>query len=137
MKVTLYHGTSSERWGMIQEKGLDSPYLTSSVDLAKYYAEVSSEEDGSEPVVLIVVICVKSLRYDGNAMDEPVGFDGYSISDLDQKVLEKYEELSQIHPEWIHNNFLVIPSTEYQISLEVVGSCRSDHHVFPSEIKVV
>lgn len=73
--ITLYHGTSDINWKGIKNQGLRHPYLTNSLDLAEYYAEVTVEEVGGKPIVLAVKVDPSFLRYDGNAMEEPVAFD--------------------------------------------------------------
>lgn len=69
-------------------------------------------------------------------MDEPVGFDGNSISNLERMVEKRCEELSENKPEWVRNGCLVIPNTEYSISLEIVASCWHDGLVGNEHISI-
>lgn len=121
--IKLYHGTSSCKLEAIHSEGLINPFLTSSLDLAMYYAETATDEDEGDYLILQVEVEEKNLRYDGNAMDEPVSVGVISIKELEALVRKKFNTLSLQHPEWIKDGYLIIPATEYKASLEVVASC--------------
>lgn len=71
--MLLYHGTSSTNLLAIKGSGvLSSPYLTDDWDIAQYYAEVTADELGGEPVVLEVEVDEFMLLPDTNAIAEPV-----------------------------------------------------------------
>ena len=60
--MTLYHGTSADRWASIQRDGVlrCAPYgdqhvsLTDCSKVARYFADVSADCDGCEAVILTV-----------------------------------------------------------------------------------
>jgi len=71
--VTLYHGTSSELLSDIDKKGLSEPCLSDDFEVAEYFAEEASEDDGGEPIVLSVEVTDTSLlRADTAMIEEPV-----------------------------------------------------------------
>lgn len=135
--MLLYHGTNSIRLEKILQEGLSSPYLTNSESLASYYAEVSYEEEGGEPILLEVEVDETKLLLDQNAMDEPVSYDDFKIADLEEIVEERMEILAKEHPDWMHNSYLRIPSHLYQISLETVASCKTEETIPVSKIEIM
>lgn len=120
----FYHGTTTDKVQDILKTGLKCPYLTNEVSLALYYAETTAEEEGGIPVVLTVNPDKGLLRYDAHAVDEPVGYDGQTSSDLAEQVEYMWEEESKRHPEWVRGDFIAIPDSEWRLSLDTVGSCR-------------
>lgn len=131
----MYHGTSSGKLESIFKEGLVRPYLTSSPELAGYYAQVAAEEHGGEPAILEVRAKKEALLYDSNAMEEPVAFDGLSVEELEALVEKEWEEQARGHPEWCREGYVLIPRERYEISLKVVGSCRCGAIIPPSHIK--
>lgn len=122
--AVLYHGTSSVHMDGIKAEGLKNPYLAASYSLAQYYAEVTAEEDGGEPVVLVVNAPSSNLRMDYAAVAEPVGYDQFSIDDLKTRVERTFSFAKLQHPGWVKDGVILIPSELYGFSLDTVGSCR-------------
>lgn len=120
-----WHGTSTAVLSRLRETGqaaLRSPHLTNRWDVAVYYAEVTAEEDGSEPVVLEVgEVPGDLLRYDAAAVDEPV------LCDADE-VSEGVDRVAREHPEWVSprptGDLLMVPSHAWEVSWELVGCAR-------------
>ncbi len=114
--IRAYHGTSTEVLANLENGVLHHPYLTPNPLLAAYYAEEQTDVDDGEPVVLLVVVEDEALlRYDGNAMDEPVMV---KEEDYDAAV----ERLSAQHPEWVKNGYFIPPVTAWRVSWEAVSS---------------
>lgn len=122
--IKLFHGTSDVHLPSIMGTSLQRPCLTRALALGEYYASEAVDEHGGSPVILAVEADEASLRYDGAAMDEPVGFDGWTSSDLEKRVQRVWNYYARRRPEWVMNDIVVIPATEYRISLGTVGSCR-------------
>jgi len=137
--ITLLHGTSSSLVEFILQKGLKQPYLTDSEELAEYYAGVVSEDYGGSPVILKVTVGTAALLFDGCAMNEPVGYNGLKSDDLMAKISEEYGKLAIIHPEWTTRSgrdvLVSVPEKEYQISLSIVGSCRTNEIISPDRVE--
>lgn len=80
--LLLYHGTNSDSVGDVVRSGrLRSPYLTSSMELAEYYAEVSMEEAESDDYDILAVLvplelAERHLKADMAAHSEPISY-GY------------------------------------------------------------
>ena len=124
MKITLYHGTCDNHLDKILKEGLINPYLTNSLDLARYYAEISSEENESNEAILEVTVDTNLLRIDDNSMAEPVSFDDYTTYELEEIVQDVYDDLAEKHPEWVTKyNTIIIPEHLYEVSLDTVASC--------------
>lgn len=135
--LTLLHGTSSANRDDVFKKGLDSPFLTDSADQAAYYAGCACDEKGGTPIVLRIQVDPKFLRFDSAAMDEPVGYDGYSIEDLERRASRARSAAARKNPGWKKDGYVCIPETEYDISLKAVGSCWADCQVAPAQIEEV
>ena len=94
--VVMWHGTSEERWGMIQHKGLQpgktgeayvdlipgysehNVYVATTPKGAQYYAKRQAKKDGSKPVVLKVQIpnprkLIADDRYAHHSTDKSAG----------------------------------------------------------------
>ncbi len=70
---TLYHGTSEKRAKKALRRGLHSPYLTTDKWVRGFFAQKASDEDGSRPVYLKVVVRDTSkLRPDEEMYEEPL-----------------------------------------------------------------
>ena len=132
--ITAYHGTceSYYRVQILEGDGLRNPYLAKDCDLAQYYAEQMSSMssrgnyDYGQPVVLEVAIPdTNNLRYDANSMDEPVMA---NENDRDKA----WDQAAQEHPEWVENDMIVIPETEWQISWNAVSAAKYKG-IIPSE----
>lgn len=119
--LRFFHGTSSAAVEAARVAGgLDRPFLAASVELAAYYAEVTSEEDGSAPVVVEVAgVDVARLRYDAAAMDEPVLADE-ALRD------RAWQTAETLHPEWAQAGYLSVPADAWWVSWLGVGSVRYD-----------
>lgn len=73
--IRLLHGTSSNQVEAILAEGLKAhTCLTSSEELAQYYAECAADEDGGEPVWLLVEVDPRTLRVDYAAFQEPLTY---------------------------------------------------------------
>lgn len=141
MPITLYHGTSDLYLDEILKNGLKEPYLTNSIDLASYYAEVTTDDVSGNEIILEVVVDTDFLRIDENSMSEPVSFDDYTISELEDIVQEEWDKLAELHPKWVTSNndssIIHIPDEYYQASLDTVASCWFDGIINPKNIKVL
>jgi hypothetical protein len=114
--LVTYHGTSSKKLNDIKKYGLDNPFLTSRKDIAGYYAYEAIEEFGGNPIILEVYVeNTDNLRYDSAAMDEPVMVD-------EDYVEEEINKIAEIHPEWVKNDIIIIPDTEWKYSWDIVHS---------------
>jgi hypothetical protein len=138
--ITAYHGTCSRYYDIIKEKGLVSPYLANTYELAKYYSERLSyqkvsydnkiEYDFGSPIVLKVIVTdLNHLRYDPASMTSPVMA---NKSDRD----EAWEKAEIEHPEWNVNGVRRIPLTEWEISWNAVGAVRYMGTIYPDQISV-
>lgn len=56
---------------------------------------------------------------------------------MEERVNKMYEELAKKKLEWVHGDCLIIPSDQYQISLETVASCRYEGVVYPKQIQFI
>lgn len=137
--IMLYHGTSSVNYDNITNNGLNSPYLTDNIELAEYYAENEVDEKGGDILLLHVYIGDKSkLRYDDNAMSEPVSFGDYDIDDLEDNIQYKYNDAIKSNPDWYdtEHDVINIPDTEWLISLDVVSSVWYDGIIDKTNISI-
>lgn len=134
-EIKLYHGTTNEHLKNIFKYGLKEPYLSSSLELAEYYANETVYICGGEPIVLKVLVTSDVLSVDFISMEEPVGFENWTINDLENKVEEVYDRLSKEHPEWCEGGYITIPSANYKVSLETVGSCKCNTTIPPQNIE--
>jgi len=135
--MKLYHGTTNHHQQDIFEKGLSNAYLTNSEGLAMYYAEVESEENGGTPILLQVCVNEANLQYDGLSVEEPVSYEDLSISDLEKRRDDMWNEQAKLHPEWMKGEYIIIPKECYHLSLETVGSCRYNGLIEPKNIELV
>lgn len=121
--LKMYHGTCEGYYRLILEEGLRNPYLAKEFDLAKYYAEqISSFKNPyfeyGDPIVLEVIIHdTNNLRYDGNSMDEPV------MANEDERD-QAWDQAALIHPEWVEDDIITVPDTEWEISWNGVGAVK-------------
>ena len=134
-EMKLLHGTSTARWEKIRREGLGGragPYLTDNVDIAQYYAEEVASEDGSEPVVIEVIVRdLSKLRYDRAAMDEPVMVPM-------SEVCRVWRIAAKRHPEWVGpHGTISIPDRRYKISLKTVHSVRYEGVVPARDLREV
>lgn len=136
-RLLLFHGTSSKHLNSIRKEGLRSPYLTDSVELAKYYAEVEVDYVGGEPVIFQIAVSIDQLRCDKQSMDEPVSYGVYSISDLEEAVVIKIRKLAIEHPDWVLEGIVRLPNEAYDISLTTVGTCWHKATIKPEELHVL
>ena len=133
--ITAYHGTCSSYYNVIKEKGLIKPYLAKTYELARYYAEEIPYDrqisyDYGNPIVLKVIITdTNNLRYDSASMDEPIMA---SEDDRDSA----WEQAEREHPEWVEDDMIMIPSTEWEISWHAVGAMKYDGTIPPEQISV-
>lgn len=131
--ITAYHGTCEKYYTMILEgDGLVNPYLSKNIPLAKYYAEEASfNYKGDKPIVLeIAVPDTNNLRYDGNSMDEPV-----MVSKMDRD--EAWNKAAREHPEWVEDDIITIPETEWKISWDAVGAVQYNGTIPLDHIKII
>lgn len=134
--MMAYHGTCSSYYEIIKREGLKNPYLARTIDLAEYYAEqISSLEnkyyDYGHPVVLEVIVRdTDKLRYDSRSMDEPV-----MISE--DKRDSAWDEVALLHPEWVEDDMISIPISEWEVSWNVVGAVVYDGIIPPEDIRLV
>ena len=126
--MILYHGTSLEFCNEILKKGLSNPYLTSSKELAHYYAE-ASDGYGEEVVLEVHITDVSKLRVDYPSLYEPVGF-----GNIHSKTLEDNVEL--MFNEFEAKN-ITFTDCDYQVSLNTVYTCKYDGVISSTNLKVV
>jgi hypothetical protein len=133
--LTAYHGTCSSYYDVIEEKGLVKPYLAKTYELARYYAEEIPYNrriayDYGVPIVLKVIVTdLNNLIYDSASMDEPI-----MASEEDRD--EAWDKAAIEHPEWVDNDMIIIPSTEWEISWNAVGAVRYMGTISPEQISV-
>ena len=131
--IKAYHGTCEKLYEMILEgDGLVDPYLTSNVNIAKYYAEEAAiNYKYGKPIVLEVSVpSISNLRYDGNAMDEPIMA---SVIQRDRA----WNKAAKDHPEWVEDDTISIPETEWKISWDAVYSARYEGVIPIGHIKKI
>lgn len=128
--MKLYHGTCQKRCYEYKTTGLSSPFLTNSLEVAKYYAEQCAELDNSIPIILEVEVDESNLEYDKASMDEPVK----AKEELRDKV---WQEISDAHPEWVKDNLLFVPSSAWHYSLKAVNSVRYNGIIAAAKITAV
>ena len=146
--LDFYHGTSNKAFILgyegdvknpqysISKFGLEYPFLTSDIDMAKYYAELTSENDGdyrSYPLVLKVKNLDESLlRLDKYSMDEP-------IMSSEEKRDREWDQAAKDHPEWYdaENDLISIPEEEWGISYNAVGAVKYNGIIPFSDLEVV
>ena len=122
----FYHGTSSQRYQLIAAEGLQAPYLTSDIDLAYYYADQTSEADGSEPLVLEVSrVDSAKLEVDLPALEEPLFLNGGSEEELWAQIEASCQE--QELESWRKLN--------WRESLRLVSSARYQGTVAPDQLR--
>ena len=68
LNITLYHGTTEYHRASIESGLVEDSCLTDDIDLAWYYAEVASEEDDSDPMVLEFIASLDDLITDSAAL---------------------------------------------------------------------
>ena len=71
-KITLFHGTTEYHRSSIENGLKENSCLTDDIDLTWYYAEVVSEEDYSDLIVLEFVANLDDLVIDSPALSEPI-----------------------------------------------------------------
>ena len=114
--MNLYHGTTER-----PNPTLENPHLTSSPDIAWYYAETAAEETGAEPVVYQVHdVDPQHLRYDGPAMLEPIALDGYDDDTRDAA----WNAAAIAHPDWLRGDAIHVPDHAWEVSLQGAASVR-------------
>ena len=125
MKIKLYHGTSSNKLQSIKESGfLDSPYLTSSLEQADYYAECVAEEDDSDMQILIVEIDTDHLRADRPSYDEPLSY-----------ILNEHGMSEEEWHEAIENDEIPYPApNDWETSLQYVFSVKATQAIALKDI---
>jgi len=72
--LRMYHGTTSKNLDKLIKTGSEKLYLTMDEDQAQYYAECASEDDESEPKIIVVEICESMLFADTPSFDEPLTY---------------------------------------------------------------
>jgi len=129
--IKAYHGMCEKYYDIIEYSGLKNPYLARDIEIAEYYAEQTSEISRyGKPIILEVdILDVNNLKYDRNSMEEPIMFEN--------EANRAFEEVSKNHPEWIEDEYLIIPDTEWEISWNAVGAAKY-HGTIPIEnIRIV
>lgn len=128
--MRFYHGTSIHFLEAIKRDGLKSPYLTDSLEVARYYASVVAENTNSKPLILEIEVQEDLLLYDRAAMDEPV------LSS--EKSRDRALEQAQLeHPEWVKDGFLIVPGNAWDISLKGAHSVRAKGLIPHSKIRII
>ncbi len=122
--LKVYHGTNSTHAASNLSEGFQpGTCVTTSENLAWYYAECAFEEDNdnedNDEVVLSTYVTIEQLEADLNAMAEPVGFENKTGSQIE-------EELN------ILNDF-----TSLKASLDICASARLKIAVEPENIQKV
>jgi hypothetical protein len=119
--MLLYHGTSTVHRPAIDEKGLDRPFATTSLDLAEYYAQEVCEEVGGEPAVCSFEARLDECGPDMAALQEPVV---YGIDDIEFATGDEALEAILAHP----------GPLDAQASLDLVASVLLHEDVAPERI---
>ena len=77
--ITLFHGTSSRYFSLMQEGGIkENSCLTSSLELAEYYAECATDQDvddgihNTEPCIIECKVKKSDLVVDYSSWEEPI-----------------------------------------------------------------
>ena len=125
--LVLYHGTSLEFYNKIIKEGLNNPCLTSSKELAYYYAEVADGDDDK----VVLEVCIKDttkLKIDFPSVYEPGGFGRINSKTLEDNVESMFNELK------INNT--TFTDYDYHISLDTVYTCKYDDVISPNNLKI-
>ena len=127
--LVLLHGTCTVHLPLIQQRGLEYPYLTNNPQVAKYYAESAADEDGGSPIIIRVQISnTNELRADFPSFEEPLSF-VYKKYANDEK--EWYKALSSGKSiSWPKDD------ADWQTSLRVVGSVIYNGTIEPGNIQL-
>ena len=130
-KEVFFHGTSDKHLESIFTGGLKKPFLTIDKDIARYFADEEVSEKGGYPVVLEVEVPLDHLEIDQPSIDEPIDISKEEV----QKALN---DIAKKQPEWYSRSIdtVNIPRKRYDLSLDIVGSCRCNTTISPENIKV-
>lgn len=91
----LYHGTTTKNLDRIREDGFIKSGCWGTERVAEYYAEVTSEEDGGDPILLFVPFDdfdEELMRPDLNSISEPLTF---TLGQKEDDIWEEWELSSQ------------------------------------------
>ena len=134
--IKAYHGTCESYYDLILEEGLRNPYLSKEFGLAKYYAEqITSLKNRyykyGVPIILEVTIHdTNNLRYDKNSMNEPV-----MVNESERD--EAWNQAALMHPEWVEDDIITVPDTEWEISWNGVGAAKYKGVIGSEDVMVV
>lgn len=126
----LLHGTSENHIDGITTYGLRSPYLTSDYELAEIMADVQSDEEDSEPIILdVAVYNLERLRADPEQYSSPIAS------------TDSYYGFKTVE-EWIEANDLgIMPynknDDDWITTLAVLKSCWYEGIIPPRDIEVL
>jgi hypothetical protein len=91
----LYHGTSDIHLTSILKNGFRKNSHWGYLRIAKYYAEVASEDDGGRPILIRIPISKfddSLFRVDMNSVMEPIT---YTLGQTEEELWEQWEESEQ------------------------------------------
>ncbi len=124
MVIRLYHGTSSANAKSIILNGATKLYLTIDDEQADYYAKIASEEDGSEPVILVVSVTEEQLCADLPSFNEPLS---YILNNHNVNEDEWFEK--------IKNGGIIYPKIkDWKTSLKYTKTVLAIGKISPSQI---
>lgn len=97
-QIKVFHGTTSYQAAYILIDGFKAEtHVTTSEDLAWYYAEAALDEDCDEDndeVVLYTYVSIDMLDADTSAMAEPVGWGGKKGIEIEEKLKIKKDYIT-------------------------------------------
>lgn len=127
--IRAWHGTTVVRAQRIMTEGLRAGSgLAESPELARYYAEVTVDLEGGEPVVFEVAASAADLCYDRMAMEEPV-LTGELRRDL------AWHAAAGDHPDWMVDGYIRVPDTAWLVSWTGAGSVRLGGTIAPRRLR--
>ncbi len=122
----LWHGTSSKLWPEIQIRGLNSPCLTSDLEVAGYFAQEAAELDGGLPITLQVKVDASQLRVDLPAYEEPLTFYRNHWADSDEAWHDGLESCQIPFP---------TDAADWTTALRVTTCVKAEGIILPTRIK--
>lgn len=133
--LRAFHGTTSRRAEVILRDGLSAgSYLCESLDLARYYANeaveaaAETELDAGVETTIEVDVPRALLRYDANAMDEPV-----MTGDVRRDMA--WHQAAGDHPDWVVGGYICVPPEAWEVSWAGVGSVRTESLIAPAALR--
>lgn len=118
----LYHGTISKHLPEILKNGFVEKSFFGSQRIAEYYAEVTADELGGEPIVIAVPLSnfdPNSIEIDWNSYEEPIT---YALGMKEDELEELWEESDQTVSDFfdIYESVIYTKNLKLNKNIEVI-----------------